>query len=83
MPARPILSYPDPRLRQPATPVTAFDETLQALAHDLLDTLRQAQALGITAPHIGVPLQVVVIQLEDEASARFYVNPRIVDVYAR
>jgi peptide deformylase len=82
MPARPILSYPDPRLRQTAAPVTAFDATLQALADDLLDTLRHAQALGITAPHIGVPLQLVVIQLEDQAGARFYVNPRIMDVSA-
>ncbi len=82
MPVRPILAYPAPRLRQPAAPVTAFDEILHSLADDLLDTLRQAQALGITAPHIGVPLQLVVIQLEDEASARFYVNPRIVDVSA-
>jgi peptide deformylase len=72
-----MLSYPDPRLRQPATPVTAFDETLQALAADLLDTLRHAQALGITAPHIGVPLRLVVIQLGEEASVRFYANPHI------
>lgn len=78
MPVRPILSYPDPRLRQPAAPVTAFDDALQLLAADLLDTLRHAQALGITAPHIGVPLQVVVIQLGEEAGARVYVNPRIV-----
>ena len=82
LPVRPIRTYPDPRLRQPAAPVTAFDERLQALAADLLDTLRHAQALGITAPHIGVPLQLVVIQLEDPASARFYANPRVVDVSA-
>ena len=82
MPVRPILSYPDPRLRQPAAPVTAFDETLQTLADDLLDTLRHAQALGITAPHIGVPLQLVVIRLENEAGARVYVNPSIMDVSA-
>ena len=82
MPVRPILAYPDPRLRQPAAPVTAFDDSLNSVADDLLDTLRHAQALGITAPHIGVPLQLVVIQLADEASARFYVNPRIVSVSA-
>ena len=82
MPVRPILAYPDPRLRQPAAPVTAFDDALRSLAGDLLDTLRHAQALGITAPHIGVPLQLVVIQLGDEASARFYANPRLVDVSA-
>jgi len=78
MPVRPILTYPDPRLRQAADLVIAFDDSLRALATDLRDTLRHAQALGITAPHVGVPLQVVVIQLGDDADARVYVNPRIV-----
>jgi peptide deformylase len=82
MPVRPILSYPDPRLRQPAAPVTGFDETLEALVQDLRDTLRHVEALGITAPHVGVPLQVVVIQLADHADARVYVNPRIVSASA-
>ena len=78
MPIRPILSYPDPRLHQPAARVTVFDDELRALAADLRDTLRHAPALGITAAHIGVPLQVVVIQLGEEDTARVYVNPRVV-----
>ena len=78
MPVRPILSYPDPRLRQPATEVSLFDDALRALATDLIDTLRDAQALGITAPHIGVPLRVAVIQLSPDDSPRVYVNPRVV-----
>lgn len=82
MPVLPILSYPDLRLRQRAAPVTVFDEVLRALAADLLDTLRSAQALGITAPHVGVPSQVVVIKLDDETGARVYVNPRIVSASA-
>jgi len=82
VPARPILSYPDARLRQPAAPVDVFDEALRALGADLLDTLRHAEALGITAPHIGVPLQLVVIQLGEEAGARFYVNPHIASASA-
>ena len=77
MALRSILSHTDPRLRQPAAPVTAFDDALQALADDLVDTLRQAEALGITATHVGVPLQVAVIQLGDASTTRVYVNPRI------
>lgn len=78
MPIRLILAYPDPRLRQPAAPVTEFDDSLRSLAADLVETLRDAQALGITAPHVGVPLQVMVIRLEEASSARAYVNPRVV-----
>jgi peptide deformylase len=78
MPVRPIVAYPDPRLRQPAAAVTQFDDELRSLAADLVDTLRAAEAFGITAPHVGIPLQVMVIQLGKPGSERIYVNPRIV-----
>lgn len=77
MPARPLLVFPDPRLRQPAAPVTVFDETLATLAVDLLDTMRAAPGVGITACHIGVPLRLVVLELEPGKVAT-YVNPAIV-----
>lgn len=76
MPVRPILNFPDPRLRLPAVPVTRFDADLRALAEDLLDTMRAAPGIGITAPHIGVLLRVVVLDLGD--GAKTYVNPEIV-----
>ena len=63
MPSRPILSFPDPRLRVAATPVTRFDADLRELAADLLDTMRAAPGIGITAPHIGVSLRLVVLEL--------------------
>ncbi|SFL62900.1 peptide deformylase [Bradyrhizobium sp. NFR13] len=75
MTVRPLVRYPDPRLAQPAAPVTVFDDALRALADDLRDTMRAAPGIGITAPHIGVSLRVVVLDLGD--GARTYVNPEI------
>ena len=75
MTVRPLVRYPDPRLAQPAAPVTVFDDALRALADDLRDTMRAAPGIGITAPHIGVLLRVVVLDLGD--GARTYVNPEI------
>ncbi len=81
MPIRPLLRYPDPRLALPARPVTAFDGALRELARDLLETMRAAPGIGITAPHIGVLLRVVVLDLDtvdgDGDGARTYVNPEI------
>lgn len=74
---RPILRYPDRRLALPARPVTAFDDGLRQLARDLLDTMRAAPGIGITAPHIGVPLRVVVLELDAKDGPRTYVNPEI------
>ena len=78
MTIRPIIRYPDPRLALPAQPVTVFDGALRELAHDLLETMHAAPGIGITAPHIGVPLRVVVLDLDPVDGARTYVNPEIV-----
>ena len=77
MPIRPIIRYPDPRLALPAQPVTAFDGALRDLARDLMDTMHAAPGIGITAPHIGVLLRVVVLDLDPVDGARTYVNPEI------
>lgn len=77
MTIRPILRFPDPRLKHIAEPVTAFDDDLRALALDLVDTMRAAPGIGITAPHIGVLLRVVAIELSG-SEPRIYVNPEIV-----
>ncbi|MEY9896836.1 hypothetical protein ABIA44_001010 [Bradyrhizobium sp. USDA 329] len=77
MTIRPIVRYPDRRLALPARPVIAFDDSLRDLANDLLETMRAAPGIGITAPHIGVPLRVVVLELDAKDGARTYVNPEI------
>ncbi|MDD1536259.1 MULTISPECIES: peptide deformylase [unclassified Bradyrhizobium] len=77
MTIRPILRYPDRRLALPARPVTTFDDELRALAQDLLETMRAAPGIGITAPHIGVPLRLVVLELGDSEDQQAYVNPVI------
>jgi peptide deformylase len=78
MPIRPIIRYPDPRLALPAQPVTAFDDALRGLARDLLDTMHAAPGIGITAPHLGIALRVVVLELDLADGPRTYVNPEII-----
>jgi peptide deformylase len=75
MPIRPIVRYPDPRLTVPAQPVTAFDGALRELAADLLETMHAAPGIGITAPHVGISLRVVVLDLDPVSGAQTYVNP--------
>ncbi|MBR0847334.1 peptide deformylase [Bradyrhizobium diazoefficiens] len=77
MTIRPIVRYPDRRLAIPARPVTAFDDGLRELASDLVDTMRAAPGIGITAPHIGIPLRVVVLELDPKGGPQTYVNPEI------
>jgi peptide deformylase len=78
MPVRPIVTFPDARLGAVAAPVTVFDAALRELVADLADTMRAASGIGITAPHIGVPKRLVVLELPAADGARIYVNPTIV-----
>ena len=78
MPIRPIARYPHRCLALPAQPVIVFDGALRDLASDLLETMHAAPGIGITAPHIGISLRVVVLDLDPVEGARTYVNPEIV-----
>ena len=78
MPLLPIVRFPDPRLALLAQPVTVFDNALHQLATDLLDTMHAAPGIGITAPHVGIALRLVVLDLDASGGARTYVNPEIV-----
>jgi peptide deformylase len=76
MTVRPLVRYPDPRLALPAAPVIVFDDALRILADDLRDTMHAAPGIGITAPHIGTSLRVVVLDLGDGTTT--YVNPELI-----
>ncbi len=84
MTIREIVTLPDPVLRRKARPVTRFDESLQTLIDDMIDTMRQAPGVGLAAPQLGIPERVIVVEYaeneEDEnAPKKLYavVNPEI------
>ncbi|MFK0339753.1 peptide deformylase [Agrobacterium sp. 16-172Ci] len=77
MAIRPILPYPHPGLSEICPPVTAFDGQLQELVTDLIDTMRAAPGVGITAAHIGVKQRVFVLELTP-GTVLTYINPEVV-----
>jgi len=66
MAIREILEVPDPRLKQISAPVTAFDAALQTLVDDMFETMYDAPGIGLAAVQIGVPLRVLVIDLQPD-----------------
>jgi len=73
MAVRSILRLGDPRLRQVAPPVRAFDTPdLHALVRDMTETMQAANGAGLAAVQIGVALRVVIFGIER--------NPRYPDV---
>lgn len=82
----PIVSVPDPVLRRKARPVTTFDDQLQTLIDDMIETMRAAPGVGLAAPQVNVGLRLIVVEYgeEDEQGnegpKKLYVmaNPEIV-----
>jgi peptide deformylase len=75
---RPILRYGEQPLHQPAAAVTDFDDPLQRLIDDLIETMYAAPGIGLAAPQVGVPLRVFVADLsvgQDRDGLIVMVNP--------
>ena len=63
MPVRPIVFYPDPRLKMVCAPVADVSEDVRAAAQDLLDTMDGGppRTVGIAAPQIGVLSRIAIV----------------------
>ena len=73
-----ILCYPDPRLHKVATPVTAFDDKLRKLVADMLETMYEAQGVGLAATQVDVHQRLVVLDTSEERNqATVLINPEI------
>jgi peptide deformylase len=78
---RPILRYGERGLHENAAEVTVFDDSLQRLIDDMIETMYAAPGVGLAATQIGVPLRVFVIDLSVGRSASeliVMVNPAFV-----
>ncbi|MBB5073810.1 peptide deformylase [Bartonella callosciuri] len=80
MPIRSLVTLPDPILREVSKPVEHVDSTLQKLADDMLETMYDAQGVGLAAIQIGVPLRMLVMDVsknDDPKNPLVIINPEI------
>jgi peptide deformylase len=76
-----ILCYPDARLHTVAKPVTAVDERVRRLADDMLETMYEAQGIGLAATQVDVHERVVVMDVsESRDEPRVLINPELIEV---
>jgi len=78
MAIREIVLLGDPVLRQKAKRVTRYDQSTQQLIDDMIETMKAAPGLGLAAPQVGVPLRVVVVDVEDKVTV--LCNPEITEM---
>ncbi len=66
MALRPILEFPDPRLRTHAEPVRVFDAGLKQLVADMFETMYDANGVGLAATQVNVHRRVLVADMSDD-----------------
>ena len=85
-----IRKWPDPALRQKTEEVKIFDEELEALSRNMIETMRAASGIGLAANQIGDLRRVAVVEVPFIAGDKLnpyhgvpivLVNPRIVESY--
>ena len=79
MAIRKILTEPDPFLRQVSKDVEKVDDEIRKLMDDMLETMYAAPGIGLAAIQVGVPKNVIVIDLsKEEKKPLYFVNPKII-----
>lgn len=58
-----IVKYGHPALRQKGTKVTKIDAKIRKLAEDMLETMEDANGVGLAAQQVGVPIQLAVVDV--------------------
>ena len=71
-----ILIFPDPKLRKVAKKIDKFDKSLEILAQNILNTMYEAEGIGLAATQIDVHIRLVVMDLSEERNEpQVFVNP--------
>jgi peptide deformylase len=83
MPLLPIITLPDPVLRQVSTPVESIDAAVKRLASDMFETMYDAPGVGLAAIQVGVAKRLLVLDVageDEEKQPLCLLNPKIVSL---
>ena len=71
-----ILEFPAPRLRKIAVPVTVFDANLEVLISSMLETMYEADGIGLAATQVNVHKRLLVLDVSEEKDGpQTFINP--------
>lgn len=73
----PIRRLGDPILREPSRDVENFDDLLERLCGDMLETMYRAPGVGLAAPQVGLALRLFVFDPGDGSGAGIVANPAL------
>ena len=76
MPRLKVLTFPDPRLRKVAVPVTKFDKSLEIITSYMIETLYAEEGIGLAATQVDIHERIIVMDLSEERNdPKIFINP--------
>jgi peptide deformylase len=71
-----IVLYPDPVLHRRAEPVETVDETVRAVAENMIALMFEADGVGLAAPQVGLSWRMFVARaIDDDDEPNVFINP--------
>lgn len=70
----------DPILRKTSRNVEVVDDKIRGLIDDMIETMYDADGVGLAAPQVGILKRVIVIDIYDETGVKVLINPEILEV---
>jgi peptide deformylase len=70
----PIVQYGDPVLRQQCRRVAEVDAAIHELAQNMIETMVDANGVGLAAPQVGIDLQLAVIDVSHDPECISYLK---------
>ena len=78
-----LVKYPHPSLRRAARPVVSIDKDVQMAAGRMIDLMYEHEGLGLAAPQVDFPFQLLVMNFEGDSERKdveyVAINPVIVE----
>jgi peptide deformylase len=77
-----VLLFPDERLRRVAADVKQFDERVQRLSEQMLETMYDSRGVGLAATQVNIHERIFVADCADEGNAPeplVFINPVILE----
>ena len=81
MAQRPIITFPDPKLRLVSRKIERVDDSLRRLIDDMIETMHEAPGVGLAAIQVAEPIRLLVVDVakkEEEPDTQVFINPEIV-----
>ena len=77
-----IITYGNPTLRKKAKPVQKIDPALRKLAEEMIETMHEAEGIGLAAPQVGKSVSLFVVDIspiEESAKPIIFLNNEILE----